>query len=409
MHLWQTHRFKKLSLPFLLLAIALTSSRVFAQESAGSPGAFLSMGVGARPLGLGSAYVGLAEGPAATYWNPSGLGRIHNFQFEFMNTNLPFDRTFNFFSGILPVKNILTLGLSWAGLRVNNIEGRTSNTEQPVYNFGSSQNVVALSMGKALTSFLSIGGNVKFIKYDLDSQSATGVGFDAGLLFRPAELFSVGLMAQDLATDYRWNGSTTETVPMTYRAGIALNVYRGLVLVADVNKAANLSPRINFGGEFRPAFFLPLRVGYHDDQISGGAGIIMPFSAHSMEFNYSYANDRIFDDAVHQISLVFSFGSHSPARAKTRDARPAYTPKVETVSPPQLSSPERVAKRPKIVSVSAALLNVRSGPGVKHGKIAQIKIGQKFNVLDEANSWLKIKIGSGRVGWVHSDYVKMLD
>lgn len=395
----------------LLALIGLLSARAESQENSGSPGVFLRMGVGARALGLGGAYVGLAEGPAATYWNPSGLGRIQNLQFEFMNTNLPFDRTSNFFSGVIPIKNVATIGLSWIGLRVNNIEGRTGNTGDPDYTFSSSQNMIALSLGKSLASVVSIGGNVKFIKYDLDNLSATGIGFDAGLLIHPFDLFSVGLMAQDIGTDYRWSGGFVEAVPPSYRAGLALKVYEGVVLAADVNKTGDLSPQLHFGGELRPAYFLPIRVGFHDNQISGGAGFLVPLAANSLEFNYSYTNDRIFNDAVHQISLVFSFGNPAANRIKTSAAPSGSSPrpKFDAPEPPQPKPADTVKKKSTAVLVTAALLNVRSGPGTKFRKIAQVRINQKYQVIAEDGMWIKVKLKAGKVGWINREYVRILN
>ncbi len=398
---------------WLLTLVGLLSARAESQENSGSPGVFLRMGVGARALGLGGAYVGLAEGPAATYWNPSGLGRIQNLQFEFMNTNLPFDRTSNFFSGVIPIKNVATIGLSWIGLRVNNIEGRTGNTEDPDYTFTSSQNMIALSLGKSLASMVSIGGNVKFIKYDLGHQSATGVGFDAGLLIHPFDLITLGLMAQDIGTDYRWSGGFTEAVPTSYRAGLALKIYEGVVLAADVNKTGGLSPQLHFGGELRPAYFLPIRLGFHDNQISGGAGFLVPLAANSLEFNYSYTNDRIFNDAVHQISLVFSFGSPSSSRVNATAARPGPAPtprpKFDAPDPPKPKTTYTVKKKSRSLLVTAALLNVRSGPGTKFRKIAQVRIKQKFGVIAEDGMWIKIKLKTGKFGWLNREYVRILN
>jgi hypothetical protein len=390
------------------LVVSLIGVHGFTQESDGAAGVFLRMGVGARPLGLGETYVGLAEGPSAAYWNPSGLGRIQNFQFEFMNTNLPFDRTLYFFGGALPIKNVMTMGISWIGFRVNDIESRSGNTRDPDFTFSSSQNMIALSLGKSLAPFVAIGGNVKFIKYNLGEQSAAGLGFDAGILLHPIEQLGIGLMAQDIGADYRWSSGLTEGVPPTYRAGVALKVYEGVVLAADLNKSGDLAPRLHVGGEIRPVFFLPLRIGYHNGQVSGGAGFLAPFSAHSLEFNYSYTNDRIFNDAVHQISLVFSFGSYSSNKgAKTSAVRPPAQPKFEAPSP-KSNATNTVRRTPKAVVVTAALLNVRSGPSTKHRRIAQIRNGEKFEVVAEEGQWLKIKLRSG-IGWVRRDYVRMID
>jgi len=87
----------------------ITLDKVLVQQATGAAGLFLRMGVGARALGMGGAFTAIADDPSAAYWNPSGLAQIHNFQFEFMNVNLPFDRTFNYFSATLPLKRFMIL------------------------------------------------------------------------------------------------------------------------------------------------------------------------------------------------------------------------------------------------------------------------------------------------------------
>ena len=42
------------------------------EGDAGQAGAFLSYGAGARGIGMGRAFVGLADDATAVYWNPAG-------------------------------------------------------------------------------------------------------------------------------------------------------------------------------------------------------------------------------------------------------------------------------------------------------------------------------------------------
>ena len=43
-------------------------------------GSDLGMGIGARAIGLGGAFVSIADDPSAVYWNPAGLTDINQFQ-----------------------------------------------------------------------------------------------------------------------------------------------------------------------------------------------------------------------------------------------------------------------------------------------------------------------------------------
>src|SRR5512139_3372456 len=74
-------------LPLVLLALVLGAvlpARALAVGEAGF--AFLKVGVGARAMGMGSAYVAEAGDPTAVYWNPAGLGGLDRTQITFMHS-----------------------------------------------------------------------------------------------------------------------------------------------------------------------------------------------------------------------------------------------------------------------------------------------------------------------------------
>ena len=77
------------SLSALLIFLALTGATVAPQSALAAstkPGfAFLKLGVGARAMGMGSAYVALADDPTAVYWNPAGLAGAEGAQVVVMH------------------------------------------------------------------------------------------------------------------------------------------------------------------------------------------------------------------------------------------------------------------------------------------------------------------------------------
>jgi len=60
------------------------------------------------------------------------------------------------------------------------------------------------------------------------------------------------------------------------------------------------------------------------------------------------------------------------------------------------------------VSVTAPLLNVRSGPGKKHPVIHQVHQGDILLVQGHAPGWFYVKLPSGEFGWVMSEFVDQL-
>jgi hypothetical protein len=53
-------------------------------------GSDLGMGVGARAIGMGGAFVAIADDPSATFWNPAGLTDIEGSQLS-LSADLPHD------------------------------------------------------------------------------------------------------------------------------------------------------------------------------------------------------------------------------------------------------------------------------------------------------------------------------
>jgi hypothetical protein len=66
--------------------LAILSNSGFSQGNGSKyAGEFLAIGVGGRPLGMGSAYVALVNDVTAGYWNPALLSKLQYPQFALMH------------------------------------------------------------------------------------------------------------------------------------------------------------------------------------------------------------------------------------------------------------------------------------------------------------------------------------
>ncbi len=59
-------------------------------------------------------------------------------------------------------------------------------------------------------------------------------------------------------------------------------------------------------------------------------------------------------------------------------------------------------------SVTASLLNVRSGPGTNHSRIDQISRGTEVSIIKDENGWLQIRLPNNGLGWISGRYVNVL-
>ena len=107
---------KKLKMTLLfLLAIVLLISQAYADinSNAGTTAySFLKIGVGARALGMGGAFVGLADDQSALYFNPAGLTQIPNRSFSTNYNNYLTDIQSGFIGYIHPFDENIRFGIS---------------------------------------------------------------------------------------------------------------------------------------------------------------------------------------------------------------------------------------------------------------------------------------------------------
>ena len=62
-----------------------------------------------------------------------------------------------------------------------------------------------------------------------------------------------------------------------------------------------------------------------------------------------------------------------------------------------------------ILDTPTGFLRVREEPAITASEAAQVKPGEKFDLLDEDNGWYKIEYEKGKEGWVYSQYAEKKD
>ena len=327
-------------------------------------GDFLTNGVGGRALGLGGAYVSIADDATATYWNPAGIAGVSDsYQFCLMHAARRSGLgAFNYISGTTKILPKLNLGLSWIRAGVDDIpiyplvpafdpnisaderknlaknRPRSSDFVPPGY-LNDSENAYILTLATGWTvsqswwdnfgresvpPSLMVGANAKWISQrlssgDLDTYNygSWGYGFDVGLLARLPDLnaifglenvgsFSFGLNLQDVSkTTLTWNTESApkESIPANWNVGVAYtnhNIF-GRVFILSYQWQQRYGGQTHLGAEYHISKPLALRVGYRDDRITTGVGIQV------RQFRLDYA--LLFGDLIstHFLSLLWTF------------------------------------------------------------------------------------------------------
>jgi hypothetical protein len=287
-----------------LAALALSAVPAAAEdEDGGVPGSWLSSYVTARTIGLGGAFVGVADEASAVAWNPAGLATLVPNELRFETARLYEDTSVNAFNFAVPGSRLPSFGLSIINLSAGSFD-RTNELNDPLGTFGEGETAYLFSIAKAFDPRFAIGTNVKLVHQSVEDFSANGVGFDLGAIYSVTPNFKVGLSGLNLGGPNLTLRDTKETYPVEIRGGFSAVLLRGRGLItAEVDQVEGPGMRFRGGSEYWIQPTIGLRVGMNDQEPAGGL---------SYRFGGKYQFDYgVMDHALglsHRLGLTYRFG-----------------------------------------------------------------------------------------------------
>lgn len=303
---------KLLLLISMILALNLgVTPAIYAADDAGQAARYLRMGVGARPLGMGGAYIAVADDSSATYWNPAGLSQLKNREVQAMYSLLSLDRNYNFLNYVQPFGEGRCFGLSLINFGVEDIRETRSPEEKNIGYFDDKENTLIISYADNIYNRLLLGGNLKYLTQSMNpttgKEKAEGFGFDLGLLWIIKHRLSTGLIIQDIGTYLKWSTGHKDRLPVVVKLGTAWWIKDNLLLAMDVEKVEKRENLLmHIGGEYRLSDMFSLRAGAivtHHTFPTAGFSITLPeVSAWNLPLNtslhYAFSRDTFsdFDD-----------------------------------------------------------------------------------------------------------------
>lgn len=311
----------------VILALVMSLAIPAHADSGGGAGAFLKMGVGARALGMGSAFTAVADDATAAFWNPAGLALLQKHEASFMHANLTLDRKYNFFNYAHVLKDkkgkmTAVVALSHVRFGIDGIpETREANNSagnpatRPDGTYTPGENVYIFSYfddtetstfgtyARKLSDRFYGGINLKRIRQDLFTNSADTWGFDLGFLYEASEKAMIGLSIRDLAENLKWDTASghSDKVPVTTTAGVSFKAKPNLTLAADINKVEDMDAKLRLGAEWWMRDFAALRLGSQAGDLTLGAS----FKLDTWRFDYSYVDETLGE--AHRISASKQF------------------------------------------------------------------------------------------------------
>lgn len=234
-----------------------TSASAFLKINAGSP----------RAQALGNAYVSIADGPEALFWNPAGAASATTRELQFSYLDYLQGYKARTLAYLQPIGKTI-IGVTVNYMDMDGFDFRGEDSEQqpevgvPVQNF-----VGSLSVARGFfDQKLQIGGTAKYISEKLDTDHYDNVGFDVGAKLRLVNWLGLGGALVNIGDK--------EEMPRGLRLGADLNT-RYFTLSGEYMKYRDDKARYGVGLEIHiPEDLLQvarfdLRVGYYTRENTG--------------------------------------------------------------------------------------------------------------------------------------------
>ena len=302
----------------------------------GAAAAFNDIGVGARPLGMGGAFVALADDGNATNYNAAGLGHINAAHLS-MTTAQRLKGLINYshIGGVLPLGSVGSFGASIGIL----------SEDSEVYK----EQTITVSYGRTFLHRFAFGLNLKSLSTRFDENnesvsahlknnsqffahtSAADVSFDLGMMANLTGDLTLGLSAENL---FPANVSISEAgedlVPRNIRVGLA---YRLATIAATTKQEAlrevlksglglfeitfrDGDRQIHAGAELWLNRMIGVRAGYslksgvnRATGIALGGSVKLPIAALRLQLDYAFQiiTGVLADNTTQRFSLNLMF------------------------------------------------------------------------------------------------------
>lgn len=330
---------------FVLMWLLLANSAVQAIGVAADP---TRLGVGARPLGMGKAFVGLADDAGAIFLNPAGLADFTGLKATSMVGKFVSEFDYQTLGGTYQVgPGVVGIGYVGSGISASLLSASfetvgdqvfiiPSTSEPSAYSF--TDKVVLLSYGYPVNSDLSLGANLKLFFVDLSGPgvvggNAKGQDLDLGLLYNPANFYSLGMNLQNvlpltMGGKLSYGSGNEESYPLVIKLGSRFHLLgkyfalrksdQELNLLLDYDMSLRTIPGLVHAGlEWVPLAPLALRVGVDQDVVGATDSGLAPtsnltagigLSYWDFRFDYAYHQYQVFrENDTHYFSLSYSF------------------------------------------------------------------------------------------------------
>ena len=338
-----------------LLLLTVSIGQLQAQKVGTSSMQFLKVMPTARATAMGDAYVSLATGADAVFWNPAGLTTMQNHEMSSTLTMWLFDTKQVALAYGLPMGDWGSIGFQFQYIDFGTMQETRGDVADlvrpaqgiPYYNPGLTGRsftpysyLTGFTYAQKFTDKFSAALSVKYAMESLWSeQSVTIVNpttgeiksyktyadvvlFDFGMLYNTGfRSVKIGVSTQNFGQQITF-AEKAHPAPLAFRLGVSANIFgsEGLLFQDDMNRLTlaydlfqpnDYKQQMHIGAEYSFSELLALRGGYKVDYdtegLCFGGGVHTDLSGWPISVDYSYGKMSEYLNTVHRISLGVQF------------------------------------------------------------------------------------------------------
>lgn len=309
----------------LLLSLCfLFTAPVYSSDRTGTTGAqFLKIGVGARAVGMGEAFCGVADDINALYWNPAGLSDIGDRQATAMYISWFQSMNYAYLAYGQPIRHwgVFAGGITYLSsgdIPKTTVDSGGDYVDEGT-NFSAYDLAFTIGYGRKIKEDISLGGAIKIISEKIESENASAFALDIGGIYKGLKLrdrvLPLALVIQNLGTEVKF-GSEGDSLPINIKAGASYGlefsrVNSSLTLALDLNYPLDNAFNANFGSELWYKGTVAVRLGYKTatvKDINALSGLSIGGGFRYQKYGIDYAWVPYGDlGNTHRISLVAKF------------------------------------------------------------------------------------------------------
>ena len=300
----------------LLIAALLFPARGVSQELSNLPAAFVDIGFGARPSGLGGASMALANDVNAVTWNPAGLVDLHTREATFFYARQLGLVPYHFAAFAGPLTSRYSHG---EALIISGDDALREVTLIAAAARNLSPRVDRLNVGLSVhLRWAQFGGNNDGGPGHITG-NAFGWGLDLAAMYHLSKHLALAAVVKNAFDVLSWNSSSigfySQTLPLEVVLGGSYRGAKGLNVAIELNKAlhSDTSDKLRLGVERRFFQRFTLRSGLAqtmnaepDLKVSLGGGVEQEvFNQFDFILDVAYAFHDIGNTA--KVSMTFRF------------------------------------------------------------------------------------------------------